>query len=417
MKNYFDLFIHYIARPKIEITPNIEEDDKEDSHSDTEFEITFNGFGSFNNFRKEIQKLYIQVCTEIEKASVNYELKGQYINFLRSRLRIAEEVKYFYQIDSNINSIPDFLTITNVDTDDSRGEFEMGYFKKYFQLQSNYLNQLINSIKDLLKITLKLKSSEISLNKYPLNIGIEPTPDRPLSWFNYLISKNGISQIRNDFMPEEVFEGQYTSKYPGTYQSDTESYFNSEYDFEDDEHYEYTIYFKEELKKPIASNLLKTLDMVELKLNSIMTDKETVSQYLMIQLNDLKGLIKHIPKNQLLSKYEIIKVSTEALLKKILEKYSSFLSDKQLSRFPDYYEVVLSPYSVEKLDIDITTNQFVNFFAPLISSKKISINTNTDNEPIYRALSGIFNIKKERGTGFIKDKSLEQALKKKVSNN
>lgn len=421
MESTFDNFITQVGRADVRITPIIDEDETpENSHpDDTEFQIMFNDTETFKKFRLNVHNLYMQSCVEIENQSSNYNLKGDYLIFLRRKLRVAQEVKHFFNAHDNTLAYPETFSITNVDTDESTGKFSVSDFNQYFQLQTSYIDRIIKSINDLINVTLSLKSEEISL-KPPAKIldPHDPTPDKPLTWFNYLISENGISKIKNEFYPQYTFpNGPDHPYYPGYFDEKKEAYFDESYDYESGDVYETVIYFKDELKRTLTTFFNKTVVTMESKVTSYIPDRKAISDYLLIQLNDMDRLISQIPGNKLLTKYEDITKASKGIIRRLIEKYYHFLPDDMLKKFADYHKLSIHDTPVQKLIWTDTAKAFVEFYGPLIKEEKIQLNGKSLTSPIVSQLHNFFVIEKDNKKGNLSVGSLQTYFKNYNSEN
>lgn len=290
-------------------------------------EIRFNFSLSITNYRSLLNKYYDNSISELEgtlsetynkfdKLFLIVQLIAEVESF-SGLLTKATDGEYSHKLFEFYNLSEDKKEKVKIYTETN--------FQEYYKWMEHYLKKMLSFLINLKEITEKTDQTDFVLPPLMLINENTSTKENPLTYFEYLFTRQGFFQLKQSFIPSE--EDCYRDDL--YYNSSTETITHQYQDYETGEWEESTTIFKDFYFKRLTSEFLisrKNIDdhICDLK------DETSIIFFLKLTLSKLKYILISINRNNEAKKYEDSKRPINGLIKFIYEKYAVFVPQEML---------------------------------------------------------------------------------------
>ncbi len=372
--------------------------------------ITYNGYVDFATFLRELKSAYYGISSELEKNSVCFSTKSEYIFYLKGKHRSladAVEDNFYVSEDGTITLLNFDMNLESDMGSIPENRKEENYYKPFFEAQYKYAKRAALVVNDFIQTIIILSCEDISF-KTPEQIKSDmATSERPLAFFQNFFLRSGLWRFRKSFEPTDE-DYLYTNV---TYNTEAESKTIHEQDPETGEYETYTENFTKVLSTKLGNEFWKFIDAIDAKIDSNTKSKDEISNYLIIQIAKIKELKDGIEKSKFAQNYGISNRVPVKLMKHIVDKYKHYIPAEILRDVSDIYK---SEFAIpfQKLTLKISSKEFVQLFGNFIRDRKMQLNGISDVQPIAEILATFFNIPKTKGEGMVLASFLQTEFKK-----
>jgi hypothetical protein len=260
--------------------------------------------------------------------------------------------------------------------------------KNYSQDDYNWMVEFLEKMKDFLENQQKDVRST-SQDDFPTPLFMMPdenasTKQKPLRYFNFLFNKNGISQLRNNFI--QYYESNEFAN--STYNKETETITHNHYDSETGEWSMSYQTFNAEFSNSLQSEFFISRKHIDDYIDE-QKEESAVTFFINRTLSDLNLLLEKIDTNEDALKYKDSTRPVISLIKHIHEEYPDFINDKRFlenktSKSPKFFKLNATQATIKSKATDLhdslekngylskeCKNDFIKLFTGYQPSKKI----------------------------------------------
>ena len=314
----FNEFLNIAERANL----GIKREPKPDVGGGFQVNIMFNFYSSLKKYSDALSSHYLEIGPNANHILDNIELKVHKLNYLTGML-------------AEINGAQSLIF------KNEKGEFEHAFFefadlsdaeyKDVYKLSQSdiqpyliTLNRYITMVKDVIE-GIK-KNTEATLQSdlpIPRGLRIKPedsTLELPDKYFDYLVAKNGVNNLKLQFKPVEDEYGGY-DHISYDEESETKTYYDR--DYETGDYTETKKVFSHQLLEVLVQELFKFKSLVDQSLAQTNTASDAIF-YVEKLVSRLKYLLQLSQTSSFLVKYENIVKALKACLRFLYEKYPAY---------------------------------------------------------------------------------------------
>lgn len=294
-------------------------------------EIEFNGFKSVKIFSKALKTNYENAIDEIDETLLINFRKNDRFKFVRNlilkfkdiqKLLINDSVTGFKHKNFNISSNKKIIG----------KRIDESYCQEYYVTINKYLSKMRSFLKLEKNIQKHLNDSDIELHKINIPSEYESTKDNPIKFFQYLITKKGVSSLLEQFKPSK----DYFSRHDIDYDDDSKTITYNHYDVENGRHFATKLTFNEYFVKRLKAEFKKSQQLINEHFKTLPSEAKA-SFFLKLTLNDLKSLAKNVESDKDALGNADIKKPINALFKHIKTKYKAFIIPEKANNNQAYF--------------------------------------------------------------------------------
>jgi len=322
----------------------------------------FNGYKSAKLFCKGLNKSYNEVIDEIEETLLIDFRKEDRLTYI-SNLRLKfSDVKSLLSNNSKSGYKHKNLKYSNVIKANVNDE---SFYQEYYTLIDQYLKKIILYLKNVRKLHNKLNDSEIGLHKINIPAEYESTKESPLKFFQYLITKKGVSNLLQQFKPSKDDFSQYDIEY----NDDSNTITYNHFDIETGKHSETSKTFNDYFLKRLKLESKKSRRLINEHFKSLQNEN-LASFFLKITLNDLKTLAKNVEDCKHALGYADIKKTVNVLIKHFNTNYAVLITPEKTKKDNSYsFQLKGKAALIHEKAFDLHTSLVKNKFLEKDSKK------------------------------------------------
>ena len=293
----------------------------------------FNGYKSINRYSKGLETSYNRAIAEIEETLlINFRKEDRLTYIFNLSLKFSE-VKRFLRKTSESGYTHKNLINHNVNriNKNKKEVNDESFYQEYYHLIGQYLKKIILYLKNLRKLHNKLNDSEISVHKINVSAKYESTKESPLKFFQYLITKKGVSNLLQQFKPSK----DDFSKYDIEYNDDSNTITYNHFDVETLKHSNTALSFNDYLLKRLHIESKKFKRLIRNQFKAL-KDESQATFFLNRTLNNLKTLAKNIENVKGALGYAVIKKEINVLIKHFKSNYAVFITPEKITNDNTY---------------------------------------------------------------------------------
>jgi len=286
-------------------------------------EIEFNNFKNIKFFSNDLGRDYNNAINEIEE-------------ILLIKLKKYDRLKFILDLILKFNDVQKLL-INASGTDFKHANFNISnsekfkgkligesYCQEYYAKINEYLDKMKAYLELQKDIQGMMSDSDIPLHYFNVPAEDESTKENPLNFFNYLINKNVIFSLLNQFKPSK----DDFSRNDIDYEDDTKTITYNHYDVEKRKHSTTKRTFNDYFIKRLKAELKKSRRLIKEHFNDLKTKLEA-SFFFELTLNDLQSLVKNAKSDKNAIGYADIIKPINALIKHIKSEYTVFIKPEE----------------------------------------------------------------------------------------
>lgn len=283
-------------------------------------ETRFNMFPSIDKYQVSLKSIFSRMVREIDESVNERYAKLEKLNLLSRHLIEVKSLQDLYHTGSG-NITHQAFTFSNLATSSELKKtiIEQEQVQGYLSAGFNMVIKIQRYIEEL-KHNVELTRQE----DFVLPASMAPDPnesslENPMAYFEYLIAKNGVFRLLNDFKPSE---DDYGYGYIG-YDEETQTKTSEEQDPETGEWETLSYKFADHLYSILVRQFNKAKDCMDTAVHKF-TNKKGIKLAIELWLSQLTYLKTALDQNKYLKKYEVMGKPVEAMIRYLYEKYGSF---------------------------------------------------------------------------------------------
>ena len=288
-------------------------------------DITFKRFDSPEEYDAALSDNYLLVIEELEQGVIDIYPKLDKLNYLsRHIVEIKSRLKLIIK-DSERNLKHSSFSFKNVSEDlQYRGEtLTQLDIQTYLQKMEFALSKCADHLTALKRNIELTPQDEIPVPAHLLPNSYDSSPENPLVFFEYLISRNGLSEIKQCFIPVIEQDQYFLSDNFDSYDEATETRCLTDYDHDYGGWIGVSTKFSEFLLARLKKESFKSQHLIDRRISK--SDENAIRHFIMLIIDQLNYLTKVISRDMNIHKYENVLGTIRDLTDYIYEKYSRFL--------------------------------------------------------------------------------------------
>jgi hypothetical protein len=272
-----------------------------------------------------LAKEYNSSCDEVERTIDDIYIKTEKLALLARMVVEIESCQRLLKYESGIYTHKrySFSNISKDHTYKATQLDETGFQEFYFWME-HYLQKMHGFLTQL-----KRSTEGIAQSEFRLPSSSQPDPNassiiKPFAFFDYLFQRNGISQLRRNFIPTEEDYDYHPYMH---YDPKTEILTTQEQDGETGEWEEYKQSFRDKLFNRIYREFLNSRQLFDEHIDSLKTLDE-INLFVRLSVGRIKYLLSTLDKSPDAKKYDFLPRPLKGLIKYLYERYEGFCPPK-----------------------------------------------------------------------------------------
>lgn len=288
-------------------------------------DIMFKRFASPEEFAAELSDSYLLVIEELEQGVLNLYPKLDKLNYLTRHLTEVRSCLKLIKKDESGNLKHSNFSFKNV-SEDLEYQCEVltqADMQGYLQHMEFALRKCEDHMSDLKRNIELTPQGEIPVPAVQLPGPYDSSAENPLAFFEYLISHNGLSEIKLHFIPVIEQDQSFLCDNFDSYDEVTETRSLTYYDHDYGAWYGVTTTFNEFL----CDRLVKESNKSQYLINGrvLKSNLKEIKHFITLTSDQLTYLIKAVTRDVQFHKYEIVLEKVQNLMGFVTEKYSRYL--------------------------------------------------------------------------------------------
>jgi len=202
-------------------------------------------------------------------------------------------------------------------------------FQEYYYWMDYYLQKMHDFLTHMKSLTEIIPQAEFKIPSSMLPDPNGSSVERPFAFFEYLLLRNGIADLRRAFLPSEE---DYNFGPPFTYDKKTETITYYEQNHITGEEETSTSSFEKVLLNRTAKEFIGSKRLIEEHVN-ILKSEEEIKLFFLRTVSSLRHFLKVIVKNKDLKKYNSNELSIKGLIRYCYDRYEPFLREQKEEDF------------------------------------------------------------------------------------
>ncbi|NLR64843.1 hypothetical protein HGH92_11060 [Chitinophaga varians] len=316
-ENNFIDFLNLIKTASVTFKgQDLEIDGQLEGHSD----ISFNLYRGIDKFKRVLSDAWHDSNNSLEETLDNTYLKTDKFFLLSRYITEVESIQQLLTIEKGDFSHKNFY-FSNISTEQKYQvvTLDQKEFQEYYFWMDHYVKKMLSYLNHIKSAIENVPQEEFRIPEYMKPDPNDSSFENPIGCFEYLFLNNGISRMRNQFVPTE--EDYYHNDI--IYDKEKEVLTIHDQDPETGEWETKVVHFKDKYRNRLYSSFLLSRKLIDEHINKDKKDDE-IRTFISLILGKLKYLLKSIESNKDAIKYEESPKPIRGLIRYLYEKYDFF---------------------------------------------------------------------------------------------